>query len=146
MIDRKHIGRVKKCFSVDVEKGHLKFFALAIDEKNKVYSDEEAAKAAGHPAIPAPPTFVFALSLRDPQPGSEFVDLGVDPAKVLHAAQHFDYMHPVYAGDTLTFRTEIVDIYEKKGGALEFFVNRITAANQDGKDVARMDCTCVVRH
>jgi acyl dehydratase len=146
MIDRKHIGTLGKSFTVDVEKGQLKLFAEVIGENNKIYSDETVAKAAGYLGVLAPPTFVFSLSLDDPSPGSEFVALNIDPAKVLHAKQQFDYFHPVYSGDTLTFKTELVDLYEKKNGALEFIVNRIVATNQRGTKVAQMDCTTVVRH
>ena len=56
MIDRKHIGVVSEPRTIDVEKGQLRFFAKATGETNPIYFDEAAAQAAGHPAIPAPPT------------------------------------------------------------------------------------------
>jgi len=136
---------VGKQYQVDVEKGHLKFFAETIGETNPIYFDEASAQRSGYPGILAPPTFLFTLSLYDPDPGSEFRDLKVDPSKVLHAAQSFRFEGSVFAGDTITFKTQLVDIYTKKDGLLEFFVNRITASNQSNKRVAVMENTCVVR-
>lgn len=146
MINKKHIGMCSKPYSVDVEKGQLAFFARTIREQNKMYFDEEAAQAQGHPTIPAPPTFIFSLSLANPEQGKEFIELDIDPKKVLHAEQHFEYLHPVYAGDTIKFQTQLVDIYDKKGGALEFVVNQTMATNQHNVDVVKMTCTYVVKH
>src|SRR3546814_5874130 len=59
MIDReRHIGIVSKPRVVDVEAGFLKFFAKATGETDPVYFDDAAARAAGHPSIPVPPTYI----------------------------------------------------------------------------------------
>ena len=62
MIDRKFIGHKLPAISVPVEGGQLAFFAKATGETNPIYFDEQAARAAGHPALPAPPTFSFTLN------------------------------------------------------------------------------------
>ena len=56
MLDKSKIGHEFTPFTVDVEKGRLKFFAQAIGETNPIYTDETAAQAAGYKALPAPPT------------------------------------------------------------------------------------------
>lgn len=128
---------------VDVEKGQLLFFAKATGERNPVYLDEELARAAGHRALPAPPTFTFSLAFHAP---TTVEDLGVDMRLILHAEQSFCHHAQIYAGDRITLTGEVVDIYEKKGGALEFIVQRTRAANQDGVLCTEMDTTIVVRH
>lgn len=55
MIDRKYIGHAMPAFDVLVEKGRLRFFAKATGQTDPVYSDEAAARAAGHPGLPVPP-------------------------------------------------------------------------------------------
>jgi hypothetical protein len=70
MIDPRHIGHTLPPYAVDVEKGRLKFFAKAIGQTDPVYSDEAAAKAAGHPSLPVPPTFLFCLEMDSPNPGA----------------------------------------------------------------------------
>ena len=57
MLDKSYIGHVFPAFTAEVERGRLRFFAKAIGGSNPIYTDEEAAKAAGYRALPAPPTF-----------------------------------------------------------------------------------------
>ena len=48
MIDRQFIGHTMPAFEVLVEKGRLRFFAKATGQTDPVYTDEAAARAAGH--------------------------------------------------------------------------------------------------
>ena len=68
MIDRQFIGHTMPAFEVLVEKGRLKFFAKATGQTDPVYTDEAAARAAGHRAWPVPPTVLFCLQMVSPQP------------------------------------------------------------------------------
>ena len=68
MLDKNYIGHELTRFSVDVEKGRLRFFAKATDQKDPVYIDETAAKDAGYPSLPVPPTFFFCLDMEGPKP------------------------------------------------------------------------------
>ena len=146
MIDPKHIGRTTPPQTIDVEKGRLKFFAKAIGETNPIYSDETAAKAAGHKTIPAPPTFGFCLEMETNSLWDNIAAMGVPVGKILHGSQSFTYHAPIYAGDQITFVTKVSDIYAKKGGALEFIVEDSTATNQDGVLVVELQRVIVVRN
>tara|TARA_R110000868_G_scaffold350693_2_gene612006 strand:+ start:5352 stop:5795 length:444 start_codon:yes stop_codon:yes gene_type:complete len=146
MLDKSFIGLETKPRSVDVEKGQLAFFAHATGEKNPIYFDEAAAKAAGHPAIPAPPTFLFCLGTMAPGDENVMGKLGVDIGRVLHGEQQFTYEKPIYAGDTITMTTKITDIYDKKGGALDFIVQDTQAQNQKGEKVGVARTVIVVRN
>ncbi len=146
MLDRKFIGYTSTPFTTDVERGRLRFFAKAIGETDLIYTDEEAARRAGHPDLPVPPTFFFCLEMDRTDPYGWFDDLGVELPKVLHGEQRFQYHRMAYAGDRLRFESTVVDIYDKKGGLLEFLVqdNRIT--NQRDERVAEFLRTIVIRH
>jgi acyl dehydratase len=146
MIDKTHIGRTTTPYTVDVEKGRLKFFAEAIGEKDPVYTDETAAKAAGYKALPAPPTFAFCLEMETNSLWDNIAAMGVPVGKILHGSQTFTYHAPILAGDRITFQTKISDIYDKKGGALEFIVEDTSAKNQDGALVAELQRVIVVRN
>ena len=50
------------------------------------------------------------------------------------------------AGDTVSVRSRIEDIHDKKGGALEFVVKRSRATNQHGELVAEMRTVLVCRN
>src|SRR3546814_12445173 len=85
MIDQSCKGFTSDPRKIDVEKGQLKFFAHATGETNPVYFDEKAARAAGHPALPAPPTFVFSLALgAPPSPRTILRDMVVDIRRILN--------------------------------------------------------------
>lgn len=151
MLDRvAHVGVVSEPRIVEVEKGFLKFFAKATGETDPVYFDEAAAAAAGHPAIPIPPTYLFSLCSAAPAKRGGLLDkengLGVDMARILHGEQSFSYHQPIYAGDILTVSTTTSDIYAKKGGALEFIVQDTRAVDAAGGLRATMRMVTVLRN
>lgn len=146
MIDKKHIGLKSTPHRVEVEKGRLRFFAKAIGETDPLYFDDDAAKAAGYASLPAPPTFAFCLGMEKTNPFEDLETMGIDLGKVLHAEQKFTYHTSICAGDRLSFETEVSDIYEKKGGALEFVIQDCCVKNQNGTLVAELRRVIVVRN
>jgi len=146
MIDRRHIGHTLPPFQVEVEKGRLRFFAKATGQDDPVYTDEAAARAAGHPGLPVPPTFLFCLEMESPNPAAIRDLLGMDYRTLLHGEQGFTFHRTAHAGDTLTFQQRIADIYDKKGGALEFVVRETRVSNQRQELVAELRCATVVRN
>lgn len=146
MIDRRHIGYTLPPFEVEVEKGRLRFFAKATGQTHPVYIDESAARDAGHPGLPVPPTFLFCLEMESPNPAAIRELLGMDYRSLLHGEQGFSYHAMAYAGDTLRFSQRISDIYDKKGGALEFVVRETRVSNQRDLLVAELRCVTVVRN
>lgn len=146
MIDRQYIGHRLAPFSVPVEAGRLRFFAKATGQTDPIYSDESAARAAGHPGLPVPPTFLFCLEMDAPDPAAVRELLGLDYRRLLHGEQQFTYHAAVHAGDVLRFEQCIEDIYEKKGGALEFVVRRTHVSNQHGALVAELRSVTVMRN
>ncbi len=146
MIDKKWIGHELPASVLPLERTRLQFFAKAIGETNPVYTDVAAAQAAGYADLPAPPTFLFAAEL-DSGTLLGMVDLlGIPIAKLLHGEQSFSYHLPVCAGDTVTVRATISDIYDKKNGALEFVVKTARATNQREELVAELRSVVVCRH
>jgi acyl dehydratase len=145
MIDKKHIGKVIADFRTSAPASQLRFFAKATGETRAIYTDEAAARDAGHPGLPLPPTFLFSLELA--QPASSWRDeLGIRPDRILHGEQSFTYHRMAYAGEALHFRTTVADIYDKKGGALEFVVRETRVTNQAGEHVADMRSVIVQRN
>ncbi|MGE0348896.1 MaoC family dehydratase N-terminal domain-containing protein [Hydrogenophaga sp.] len=146
MIDRKFIGHQLQPSVLTVDRTRLRFFAKAIGETNPVYLDPAAAKAAGYADVPAPPTFLFAAELDSGANDQLLADLGIPLAKLLHGEQSFRYHQPVCAGDTVTVQSTITDIYDKKGGQLEFAVKDSRVTNQREELVAELRTVLVVRH
>jgi hydroxyacyl-ACP dehydratase HTD2-like protein with hotdog domain len=146
MLDKSFIGHEFPSFTVDVEKGRLRFFAKAIGETNPIYIDESAAVKAGYRALPAPPTIPFSLDMDGPELLPVLRVLQLDIARVLHGSQEFEYHAPICAGDRITVTSRISDIFDKKGGALEFVVMESSYSNQDGDLVAQARNTLVYRN
>jgi acyl dehydratase len=145
MVDASHIGRVIEPHTVAVEAGRLRLFAKATGETRAEYLDEEAARAAGHPGLPAPPTFVLCLDFETPDPFKWMTDIGIDVNLVLHGSERFRYFDEVYAGDRLTFHSRVADILTKKSSAKAFVVKETEVVNQHGAKVAETRSTLVVR-
>jgi acyl dehydratase len=146
MIDRRHIGHVMAPFTVPVEAGRLRFFAKATGQTDPIYTDAAAARDAGHRDLPVPPTFLFCLEMESPHSGSIREMLGLDYRRLLHGEQQFTCHAMAYAGDQLRFEPRIEDIYDKKGGALEFVVRQTRVTNQHGTLVAELRCVTVQRN
>ncbi|MNT56391.1 hypothetical protein D3C72_1936840 [compost metagenome] len=73
-------------------------------------------------------------------------DLQIPLSKLLHGEQSFSYHRPACVGDTVTVRSTISDIYDKKNGALEFVVKTSRATNQRDELVAELRTVIVCRH
>ena len=145
MADKSLIGRSTGVTTSEVEKGRLRFFAKAIGETDPVYLDEQAARDAGHPALPLPPTFLFSLAFQMPSQAWRD-ELGIVSSRILHGEESFTYERMAYAGDTLHYDVRITDIYDKKGGALSFVVRESKVTNQRGEHVATLRTTLVHRN
>jgi acyl dehydratase len=123
-------------------------FALAADDLNPLYFDEEAARAAGYRATLVPPIFL-AWSLAPVRPVSELRQDGLyrgggprvtlNVKRVMFGGEEWEFTGPVYAGDTITAQTWLKDLEEKEGGSGPFVLQttETTYTNQDGQVVAR---------
>lgn len=146
MIDKKWIGHELPASVLPIERSRLQFFAKAIGETDPIYTDAAAARDAGYPDLPAPPTFLFAAELDSGASERLLADLQISIAKLLHGEQSFTYHRPACVGDTVTVRSTVSDIYDKKNGALEFVVKTSRATNQQDELVAELRTVIVCRH
>jgi len=144
MLNPENVGRKSEQRKIVVEHGQLKLFAKAVCETNPIYFDQDAAKAAGHRDILAPPTFGNCLKLLAPSIDLSYESLGIDYKRLLHAQEKIEAFQPIYAGDELTLVTEVIDMYEKKGGALQFLV-MLTSIHRQGELVQNLTGTVVMR-
>ncbi|MEU6764977.1 MaoC family dehydratase N-terminal domain-containing protein [Streptomyces sp. NPDC046853] len=140
------IGTELPPVTMTVERGRLQLFARAIGEHDPLYTDLAAAREAGHPDLPVPPTFLFGIELQQPDPFAYLRALGVDMLQVLHGEQEFTYHSTAHAGDTLTARSTIVDVRSKNGGALDLLTKDTTVTRSDGTRVADLRTITVVRN
>ena len=109
-------------------------YARALGETNPLYLDEEAAKAGPYGAIIAPPGFYTSMRFRrGPDPKVRFGNTNLG----YMAGQQIEYFEPIRAGDTISARAQVTNVYAKTGrtGRLVFVVHRTTYSNQRGLTV-----------
>jgi hypothetical protein len=147
MIGKDAIGRRFGPYIGAVDANRLRFFAKATGETRAEYLDGDAARAAGWRDIPAPPTYPFCLQMLDtPDPLDWPKALGIDIARVLHGEQSFTYHGDICAGDVIGFEVEVVDVYDKNGGALTFVVSTLSGHDAAGRLAVEARQTLVVRN
>lgn len=147
MLDKSKIGAETEVREIKVEAGMVRLFCQAIGETNPIYLDAAAAKAAGHRAVPTPPTYASVLSNLAPSKQDLVLDvLGADLGRMLHGEQGFTQHKPIFVGDRIRMRQKIKDIYDKKDGALEFVVLETTMQNQRDELCASVRTVAVLRN
>jgi acyl dehydratase len=144
-------------YSMTVEKSKIAEFAMAValkEEKeniNPVYYDEASAKKAGYFGIPLPPTFMTSFVLWTGNGLQEIIKaLSVDINRLLHSEEEFEYYGSIYAGDTITRKTKVAEMYDrgkpgKVGRFAEVTVIESQIINQRGELVAKIRTTGVER-
>ena len=144
-LNRAFIGREYPASATyEVGREHIRRFAEAIGDRSPVCTDPEAARAAGHPDVVAPPTFLTVLNFRFALEGPVADPaLGLDYSRVVHGEQSFELHRPVRAGDVLTSVQSVADIRDAGSNELISTVTEVTAA--DGEKVATLRGTIVSR-
>jgi acyl dehydratase len=127
----------------EVSREKIKEFADAIGDANPVYLDPDAARAAGHEDVIAPPTFVMLINLRATDVIIHDPELGLDYGRMVHADQSFRYARPVCAGDRLTVTANVDDITARLGN--DFLSVRAEINTEGGELVCTARAPLVVR-
>lgn len=118
-------------------------FARAVFATNPIFTDVEAARAAGHADVVAPPTFpvvvqelTLAQLLAEP-------DANIDFSRVVHGDQKFTYSRPVVAGDELSATLAVTSV--KALGAYTMVTSESVMTDSNGNHVVTATSTLVVR-
>ncbi len=131
------IGKRYEPVTYAVGREKIREYASAVGESNPLHFDLEAARAAGHADVVAPPMFAVVYSARAVMPGIFDPEVGIDFARMLHAAQEFRWGPLVVAGDEITTTASVKDISER--GGMAFYVFETVSENQRGELVCTGD-------
>ena len=115
----------------EVSREKIGEYVGAIGDRNPVHSDVSAAQQLGYRDIIAPPTFAavfatrpFRVALADP----EWVRAStIDPSRILHGAQAYEFHRPVHPGDRLIVQAIVRDVFEKKNMVFLVLATRVDA-------------------
>ena len=128
----------------EVGREAVRAFADAVGEPSPLHRDPEAARAAGHRDVVAPPTFLTALTFRY-RSTSPVTDpaLGLDYSRVVHGEQSFALHRPVVAGDVLHVVQQVDEV--RAVGANELVGVTVEVTDDQGEPVATMRSVLVSR-
>ena len=118
-------------------------YAHAVGETEPLYLDVEAARAAGHADVVAPPMFAVVYASPAVIPAFFDPEVGIDFARMVHGGQEFAWGPLVVAGDEITTEVEVADVSER--GGMGFYVFESRSDNQDGELVCEGTWTNIVR-
>ena len=137
-LDQGLVGRSYPPSAVyEVGRAKIAEFATAIGDADPVHRDPDAARAAGHPDVIAPPTFAIVVSLGAATGVLDDPEVGIDYSRVVHGEQRFTHHRPIRAGDRLVARTTIENVRTVAGN--DMLTTRVELTTDDGEAV----CTAV---
>ena len=118
-------------------------FARATGARSPLHTDPEAARAAGHADVVAPPTFLVSLAQATEALYVEDPAAGIDFSRVVHGEESFTLHRPVVAGDRLVPTLTVESVRAAGGHAM--VTTRVDLADEDGAEVAAVRSMLVVR-
>ena len=137
------VGKTFPATVYAVGREKIREYAHAVGETNPLYLDVEAARAAGHADVLAPPMFAVVYSAPAVAPGMFDPEVGMNFAMMVHGGQEFEWGPLVVAGDEITTTAGVKSITERDG--MGFYVFESVSSNQAGEQVARGTWTNIVR-
>ena len=121
----------------------IREYAHAVGETNPLHLDPEAARAAGHRDVVAPPMFCVVYSSPSVAPALFDPEVGINFAMMVHGGQEFVWGPLVVAGDEITTTVSVKSIEQRAGNGFYVFESR--SVNQDGETVCTGTWTNIVR-
>ena len=123
-------------------------YVEATGDRNPLWLDDAAARAAGYRARILPPMMVIGLSWRLGDTGrlQHQIPLPAQYTDTRNAGLEIEWLEPVYIGDRLVLQHRIGDIVARSGRrGLGVYITRETEYRRlaDGRPVARVQQTTV---
>ena len=142
-VNTQAIGKRYEPVTYAVGREKIREYARAVGETDPLHLDLQAARAAGHADLVAPPMFAVVFSA--PAVGPPIFDPAIELnfAMMVHGAQEFVWGPLVIAGDEITTTASVKDISEADGRG--YYVFESVSVNQRGEEVCRGTWTNIVR-
>jgi acyl dehydratase len=137
------VGKTYEPVTYAAGREKIREYASAVGETNPLHQDLDAARAAGHADLVAPPMFAVVYA------GSSLVSAMFDPevglnfALMVHGGQEFRWDELVIAGDEITTTASVKEIADR--GGMGFYVFETVSENQRGETVCTATWTQIVR-
>jgi hypothetical protein len=142
-VDRSLIGTSAAPYEVEVEKGAIRKFALAIGDDNPLYFDRDFAVQHGYDDILAPPTFPTCFRPPEDPPWIQTLDR----RRIVAGQMSFSYEKSITAGMHLRCTVHLVGVDRKDGsrGSMDLIRQEVRGHDQAGNLVFVAGRTTVYR-
>jgi acyl dehydratase len=133
-------------------------FAIAVDDPNPIYFDDDAARSAGYPASVAPPVFLSATmdfghgpalgTLRPDGTGADRTSwLPLEGFRLMGGGQDLAFHRPVLDGTEVRVRSTLESVTQKEGRSGPFILLGLKTTYRDDDDQLLVECedTIIVR-
>jgi acyl dehydratase len=153
---RQQIGELMQDpVTVEITAREAQRYAMAVDDLDPVYFDEDAARRAGHRTIVAPPTFLSHVvaatkplaQLREDglYKSGRRLRLGVE--RIMAGGDAWEFVRPAYVGDVVTAETRLFSLDEHVGRSGPFVTTVVETVFTDagGDVIARLRQTGIAR-
>jgi acyl dehydratase len=137
------VGKRYEPVTYAVGREKIREYASAVGETNPLHHDLEAARAAGHADLVAPPMFVVVYAARAIVPAMFDPEVGLNFAMMVHGGQEFRWSELVVAGDEITTTASVKEIADR--GGMGFYIFETVSENQRGEPVCVGTWTQIVR-
>lgn len=127
------VGKTYPPLVYAVGREKVREYARAVGETDPLHLDVEAARAAGHEDVVAPPMFAVVYAMPAVAAGMFDPEVGIDFARLVHAGQDFTWGPLVVAGDEISTAVSVKDVSERRGSG--FFTFESLSTNQRDETV-----------
>ena len=123
----------------------FRYFALALQDDNPIYHDQNYAAASRHGGVIAPPTLVCETNqiVRQKPNADGYIghhwDLPIGNGRFIRGGNEYEFHQPVRPDDRVDVTWTLLDIYErpsKQNGRLVFVISEARYVNQRGELLA----------
>ena len=130
----------------EIGRASIRYFALAIGDDNRLYFDDEYARAAGYTGVIAPPTFICETNqYAHRQPNADGYighswDLPVSGCRMIRGGHEYEFFQQVRPEDRISVNWRLEDISEhssSRGGTMLIAIAVAAFSNQRGVMLAR---------
>jgi acyl dehydratase len=130
----------------EIGRASIRYFALAIGDENRLYFDDEDARAAGYRGVIAPPTFICETNqYAHRQPNADGYighswDLPLSGCRMIRGGHQYEFFQAVRPEDRISVNWRLEDISEhssSRSGPMLIVIAVATFSNQHGKMLAR---------
>jgi acyl dehydratase len=134
------IGAMIEPVVYNVEKGAIKRFAMAVGDRNPLYSDDEYAGNTRYGGIICPPGFFGWPAGEEPDAGTLIAMLNSPLKNILNIGNDAEFYGPIRPGDVLVAYQKVADIQDKSKGDKKrlFVVFESTFKNQNDQVVGKI--------